>query len=136
MANFVINTHMNDYKTIENKLNIQNDGRAVEFLRNTVYRLSQPYVPQGHSKNLNTLHTFPDAHTIKYTSPYAHYHYIGELYLARNGSSWAKKGETKVPTGKQMHYTIGGPQWDKKMMNDRRNDIINDLENFIRKGGK
>lgn len=135
-TNFIINTHMNEYKTIEDKLHIQDDGKAVEFLRDDVYRLSQPYVPQGSTKSLNRLHDFPNAHTIHYSSPYAHYQYIGELYLAKNGSSWAKKGEKKFPAGKQMHHTIGGPQWDKKMMNDRRNDIVKDLENFIKKGGK
>lgn len=135
-SNFIINTHMNEYKTIENKLHIQDDGKAVEFLRDDVYRLSQPYVPQGSTKGLNRLHDFPNAHTIHYSSPYAHYQYIGELYIAKNGSSWAKKGEKKFPSGKQMHHTIGGPQWDKKMMNDRRNDIVKDLENFIKKGGK
>lgn len=145
-TNFIINTHMNEYKTIEDKLHLQDDGKAVEFLRDDVYRLSQPYVPQGASKNLNELHTFPNAHTIHYSSPYAHYQYIGEMYISpklgvsgiplKSGRWWSPKGEKKIPSGKQMHHTIGGPQWDKKMMNDRRNDIVKDLENFIKKGGK
>ena len=29
-----------------------------------------------------------------------------------------------------------GPQWDKRMMNDRGQEVCKDVENFIRRGGK
>lgn len=35
---------------------------------------------------------------------YAHYQYMGELYLAENGSSWAHKGEKKYPTGRPLNF--------------------------------
>lgn len=29
-----------------------------------------------------------------------------------------------------------GPEWDKRMMNDRRKEVCRDVENFIKSGGK
>lgn len=40
--------------------------------------------------------------------PYAHYIYEGELYLAANGSSWAKQYEKKYPSGKPLAYHTPG----------------------------
>lgn len=82
--------------------------------------------------------TYPNSHSIKYTSPYAKYHYNGISYLTKSGSSWAKKGEKKYSSGKKMRYhTSGtGPKWDKLMMQRRRNDVIRDVQNFINRGGK
>jgi len=99
-SNLTIKTHLKSEKEIASRLKIEKDGKATEFLRNEVYRLSIPYVPRG-SGRLSTDHTFPDAHTIKYTSSYAHYHYKGILYLTKSGSSWAKRGEKKFPSGKK-----------------------------------
>jgi len=133
-SNLTIKTHLKSEKEIASRLKIEKDGKATEFLRNEVYRLSIPYVPRG-SGRLSTDHTFPDAHTIKYTSPYAHYHYKGILYLTKSGSSWAKRGEKKFPSGKKMHYTRGGPEWDKRMLSNRKGDLVRSVENYIKNGG-
>ena len=57
--------------------------------------------------------------------------------LAKNGSSWAKKGEKKFYTNKKLKYhTSGtGPKWEKLMLQSRKNDLINDVENYIKSGG-
>lgn len=36
---------------------------------------------------------------LSWDTPYAHYQYEGELYLTRDGRSWANKNEKKYPTG-------------------------------------
>ena len=41
---------------------------------------------------------------ISTNTPYAHYQYMGELYLAADGSSWAQRGERKYPAGKPLNY--------------------------------
>lgn len=41
---------------------------------------------------------------LEWNTPYAHYMYAGELYLAANGSSWAKKHEKKYPSGEPLKY--------------------------------
>lgn len=134
-SGFNVIVKMNSEKQIQNRLQINDEGRAVEFLRDDVYRLYQPYVPREHG-DLYCLVSFPNKRTIRHNSPYSHYHYKGILYLAKNGSSWAKKGEKKYPTGTKLKYSIGGPEWDKRMMNNRRSEVEKDLENFIKNGGK
>ena len=63
--------------------------------------------------------------------------YNGKLMLTKNGASWAKLGEKKVVTSKNLKYhTSGtGPKWDKLMMQRRKNDLIKDVENYIESGG-
>lgn len=45
---------------------------------------------------------------IQTNTPYAHYQYMGELYLTEDGRSYAESGERKYPTGKPLHYTAPG----------------------------
>lgn len=113
------------------------NGRVTASLRNEVDRLSNPYIPFDNG-GLRRLKTYPNNHSIKYISPYARYHYYGELMLTKRDSSWAKKGEKKYKAGKRMKYhTSGtGPKWDKLMMQRRKNDVVRDLQNFINRGGK
>lgn len=88
---------------------------------------------------LKNTKTYPNNHSIKYTSPYAHYMYKGKSMVAPNGSSWATKGQRKHYTGKLLKYQGApkrGAEWDKRMMNDRKKDVIKDVENFIKSGGK
>lgn len=123
---------------IEKRLGINEEGSAQFFLRNEFDRFMDPYIPfnDGPLKNHKT---YPNAHSIKYISPYSHYHYIGNLFLASNGSSWAKLGEKKNITGVSLKYSGSpkrGPQWDKRMYADRKDDILRDLNRFIRNGGK
>ena len=40
---------------------------------------------------------------IAWNTPYAHYQYMGELYLTEDGRSFAYKGEKKYPTGLPLH---------------------------------
>ena len=49
--------------------------------------------------------TYPSNHEIKYISPYAKYQYYGKLMLAKNGSAWAKLGEKKVSTSKNLRIS-------------------------------
>lgn len=96
---------------------------------------------------LAKLKTYPNKHSIKYTSPYAHYMYMGKLYISptlgvsgiplKNDKWWSPKGEKKIPTNKKLKYhTSGtGAKWDKLMLQRRKNDLIKDVENYIKNGG-
>lgn len=57
--------------------------------------------------------------------------------VAENGSAWAKKGEKKHYSGKDLKYhTSGtGPKWEQLMMQRRKNDLVKDVENYIKNGG-
>ena len=45
---------------------------------------------------------------IAWNTPYAHYMYVGELYLTEDGRSFADKNERKYPTGLPLNYHTAG----------------------------
>lgn len=57
--------------------------------------------------------------------------------LAKNGSSWAKKGEKKVYTNRKLKYhTSGtGDHWHQLMLQRHKNQLIKDVENYAKSGG-
>ena len=50
---------------------------------------------------------------IAWNTPYAHYQYMGELYLTEDGRSFAFRGERKYPTGLplQQHHPGTEDHW-------------------------
>ena len=106
-----------------------------EFLRDTVERLCDPFIPFD-SGMLRKIKSHPSNNEIKYNSPYAKFQYYGKLMLTEKGSSWARKGEIKSVTSKNLKYhTSGtGAKWEQLMLQRRKNDLISDVENYIKKG--
>lgn len=133
-----IKLHLKSTTQIIKEHGLDEDGYTTKFLRDTVDRFCDPYIPMGSGMLKNTK-TYPNNHTIKYTSPHAHYMYKGILMVSPTGSSYAKKGERKHYTGKSLKYQGApkrGAEWEKRMMNDRRADVVRDLQKFIKNGGK
>ena len=132
-----VKVKMNPVNKIIKDHGLDKDGRVVRHLRDTADRLMMPYIPGGAGGQLAKLKTYPSNHEIKYTSPYAHYQYTGKAMVAENGSAWAKKGEKKHYSGKKLKYhTSGtGPKWKELMMQRRKNDLVKDVENYIKSGG-
>lgn len=95
---------------IDTKRIDRNLKEAQRVLNIAVKKDCEPLVPHlngGLRGNVN----FPEGiygGVLEYNSPYANYLYQGELYLAANGSSWAKKHEKKYPAGKQLEYHESG----------------------------
>lgn len=135
-SGFNIKVKMNSTNKILKDHGLDQDGRAIRFLRDDADRLMNPYVPMQNGM-LRRHKTYPSNHEIKYISSYSKVQYYGKLMLTKNGSSWAKKGEKKVVTNKNLKYhTSGtGPKWDKLMMQRNKNTLIKDLENYIKTGG-
>ena len=134
--NFNVKVRMESTNKIIKDHGLDNEGKVTRFLRDNADRLMNPFVPMDNGM-LRRNKTYPNNHSIKYISPYAHYLYTGKLMLTKNGSCWAKKGEKKIYTGKKLKYhTSGtGPKWDQLMLQRRKNDLIKDVENFIKSGG-
>lgn len=132
-SGFNIKVKINSTNKILKDHGLEQDGRAIRFLRDEADRLMNPYIPMDNGM-LRRNKTYPSNHEIKYISPYAKYQYYGKLMLAKNGSSWAKKGEKKVETSRNLKYhTSGtGPKWDKLMMQRRKNDLIKWRFNIIK----
>lgn len=149
--NFTYKLKMNSTNQIIKDHGLDENGKVTEFLRDTVYRLYEPYVPRDNG-NLYRQVVYPNNHSIKHIVPYAHYMYKGKVYISPtlgvsgvvinaegNERWWSPKGELKKKTNKDLKYQGSpkrGPEWDKRMMNDRRNDVCKDVENFIKNGGK
>ena len=100
------------YKNTVGSVDIHIDTKRMESnLRNAQKLLNMqivadcdPYIPfqQG---GLRESVRYPDGiygGVIEYNAPYAHYQYMGELYLTEDGRSWASKGERKYPTGRPL----------------------------------
>ena len=131
-----VKVKMNPVNKIIKDHGLDKDGRVVRHLRDTADRLMNPFVPMDNGM-LRRNKAYPKNNEIKYTSPYAKYQYYGKLMLAKNGSAWAKLGEKKVKTSKNLKYhTSGtGAKWDKLMLQRRKNDLVQDVENYIKNGG-
>ena len=134
--NFNVKVKMNSTNRILKDHGLNKDGRVVRHLRDESDRLMNPFIPMD-SGMLRRNKTYPNNYSIKYTSPYAKYQYYGKLMLSKTGSSWAKLGEKKVLTSKNLKYhTSGtGPKWDKLMLQRRKDDLVKDVENYIKNGG-
>ena len=131
-----VKVKMNSVNKILKDHGLNENGRVIRFLRDDADRLMNPFIPMD-SGMLRRNKTYPSNHGIKYTSPYAKYQYYGKLMLTKNGSSWASLGEKKVNTSKNLKYhTSGtGPKWDKLMLQRRKDDLVKDVENYIKNGG-
>ena len=78
-----------------------------KFVDSEVIRLMVPYTPMlnGILMKEAVLGTRIGSGRIYYTLPYARYQYYGKLMVSSvTGSSWARKGESKVLTGKDLKY--------------------------------
>lgn len=136
---FSLKLKMNDTNKILKDHGMQENGAVTKWLRDTVDRFCDPYVPMESGMLKKNSKTYPSNHEIKYTSPYAHYMYKGQLMVGPTGSSYARTGEKKHYVGKLLKFQGApkrGGEWEKRMMNDRRKDVIKSVQNFIEKGGK
>nr|DAJ23374.1 MAG TPA: Minor capsid protein [Caudoviricetes sp.] len=145
-SGFNIKVKMNSTNKILKDHGLDQDGRVQQYLLTTAERFMNPFIPMDNGM-LRRNKTYPNNHSIKYTSPYAKYQYYGKMYISpklgvsgiplKSGRWWSPKGEIKIATSKNLTYhTSGtGPKWDKLMMQRRKNDLIKDVENYIKTGG-
>lgn len=101
---------------------------ARKHLANTVARLSDPYVPMQQGILKNTRQIDVDGKAILYNQPYAHYQYYGEVMGGRAPKQYT--GAKNDYHGKPMR----GKEWDKRMLADRGDEVVDDLAKFV--GGK
>ena len=92
---------------------------ARRHLAVTVARMSDKYVPFNRG-DLKKALIVGEGRAILYNRPYANYQYKGK----------SKSGAPLNHHGAPMR----GPHWDKRMMADRGDDVIDDLAKYI--GGK
>ena len=131
-SGFTVKVKINSTNKILKDHGLDQDGRAIRFLRDDADRLMNPFVPMQNGV-LRRLKTYPSASKIKYISPYAHYQYKG---LKAKGASRPKGIKRKISSEKLNYHTAGtGPEWDKLMMQQKGKELIQDVQNYVNKGG-
>lgn len=102
--------------------------KARMVIASEVARLSDPYVPMQQGVLKNSVQVAPDGSSITYPGPYAHYQYHGEVMAGR---------APKHYTGQKIDYhgaPMRGPQWEKRMLIDHKQDIADAVAKVV--GGK
>lgn len=143
-----VQCHIKPASEIIKDLGLEEGGSAQIFFTNGVYEWSEPYTPMdsGMLKNNVSMATSGDSFT--YESPYAHYDYIGDLFVdpkylkgaffSSNYGFWSRPGVPKVkdPNGRKINNWNGkrGPYWVERMWADNGKNICRELENYIRSG--
>lgn len=113
--------------------------KAQKYLASEVKRLSDPYTPFQQGILQNTATIAADGSQIVYTPPYAHYQWEGIVRGPNytNGVIFWSGKAPKQPTGEKLTYNGGpmrGPRWTERMLADKRKEIENNLEVFIKRG--
>ena len=104
---------------IKARLGLEPNGKVQKFFTNTCYKHMDKYVPQRDG-NLRTIVDI-QADSITYEQEYAKYQY---------------KGISK--SGKPLNYkTPGtGSYWDKRMVSAEMEQVVQEVQDYINRGGK
>lgn len=128
---FNLKIKMNATNKILKVHGLDENGRVQKRIITTAERLMNPFIP-FQSGNLRRLKVYPNPSKIKYISPYAHYHYKG---LKAKGVSRPKGIKRKILNEKLKYHTAGtGPEWDKLMMEKKGKELIQDVQNYVKRG--
>lgn len=92
-----------DMERLDKRMRFAGSG-AEHALAIQMAKDTEPYVPALNKSLANK--TQVNGGTIIYPGPYAHYLYVGKLFIDPNtGSSWAAPGADKVITGKDLNIS-------------------------------
>lgn len=129
------------------------DDKGRLFLANEAKRLMDPYVPARNLVLAQNVRVYVegDNGVVEYLSPYAHYQFIGELYVDPEtgkgaftdgeGNFWSRPGVAKVPSGRKLDYDtfrhpLATSHWDQAMKTARIDDLMQEYQEFINGGKK
>lgn len=116
--------------------------KTLLFAANEAKRLMNPYVPALNmvlSQNVRT-YVEDECGVVHYLSPYARYQHKGLLMVSRiTGSPWARKGESKVVTGKKLKHNksrhpLATSEWEKAMKAARMKEFTNAVQRYVNGG--
>jgi hypothetical protein len=144
MSDLITTTITINDKKIAEKLNKLIDDEVMLEVHNLFAKMCDPYVPMKEGFLSQKLEITKDY--VRYTQPYAHYQYIGNVYgpnipIMEDGKivGWfSPPGETKHPTGKQLEYSTemhpkATREWDKVMMSEQGDLFKQQVTEILRK---
>lgn len=137
-----IDIEVND-KTLQDKLDNLIDEKTMLEVHNKFAQFCDPYVPMYEGALAQTTQITPEF--VRYTQPYAHYQYVGEVYgpniprKDKDGNivGWfSPPGKTKYPTGRQINYStekhpLASKEWDKAMMAARGEEFVKAVKDIL-----
>ena len=112
---------------------LQDMGPVQKYIDSECIRLMAPYTPMrnGFLMRSATLGTKIGSGEINQIAPYARYQYYGKLMVSSiTGSAWARYGEKKVLTDKELvhdksRHPQAGPFWFERMKAEHKEEILN-----------
>lgn len=107
-------------------------GRVQKFIDRETIRLMAPYTPYraGILEKGATIGTKIGSGEINQISPYARFQYYGKVMVSSiTGSPWARKGEKKILTDRDLVHDksihpMAGPFWFERMKADHKENIL------------
>ena len=123
---------MKPTETLMEERGLAAGGRVQKFIDSECIRRMDPYTPRinGVLIKAATLGTKIGTGLIEQTTPYARYLYYGKLMVSsETGSPWAKHGESKVLTDRDLQYNkasnpAAGSYWFERMKADHKDSIL------------
>lgn len=138
---------MKPTSVIKARLGIQKNGPAHAFLTDTCFRYMSPFVPGGVNSHLNT-NVDLQVDKVIYQGPDPHYLYTGKKYVdpkykkgafySSDYGYWSRPGITKINSGQDLKYHIPGTgaYWDKRMMTSKGNEVVKEVQEYVKRGCK
>lgn len=135
MANGRVTIKIFDSSKTANRI-CKNDSVGL-FLANTWIKYFAKYTPMQTGTLRESV--TPEPFKVTYNAPYAHYQWQGELYVSpTTGSSWAKAGEIKVPTGIPLEYSkeqnpLATDHWEVPAEQAFKESVARQVTEYIRR---
>ena len=101
-------------------LGIEPNGRVQRFFTNTCYKHMDKYVPMDEGNLRSNVDIQPSS--ITYEMPYARYQYYG---VREDGTHKVRKYTTPGT----------GPYWDHRMASAESDKIVQEVQDFVNRGG-
>lgn len=125
--------------TVKKKHKINSGGKVQSFVDQACINHMSPYTPfvSGMLDKSAELSTVIGSGEIKQIAPQAKYLYYGKLMVSEStGSSYAKYGERKVLTDKDLKYSkaahsLAGKMWFERMKADKKEEILKGAQSII-----
>lgn len=143
---FTVRIDVSDTATLLKNHGLNPDGRVQAFFTSEVMKKAEPYVPYSAGVLRESARVSEDKCAIIYETPYAHYQWVGELYvdpITKKGAFysptygfWSRPDVDKERTDRKLSYN-GAPQrgsrWVRRCWINERENIIKSTEAFMKK---
>ena len=120
-----IKVNLDSVQTILNKRGLEPGGKASLVMTEAIHRFSNDYTPFDNNALSTTVTVTPN--TLTYVVPYAQYQWYGQVMVGN---------APKVAIDKALKYQgspMRGKCWVTRAMIDRKQDVITEVENYIKK---